>query len=107
MGSWVLARKFENKQGRPRALAQHRQVSVRGAIRQAPSVITWCQVLMNLKTWGVQDPNIIIREWNEENPASERITGGKAHAVRLILNSMPNDIFALTCSHGLNGPTPE
>ena len=71
------------------------RISVRGAIRQAPSVLTWCHSLINMRAWGCSDPNVIIREWNEESSKGEQITGFKAHAVRMILGSMPKAVFDL------------
>ena len=75
------------------------RVSTRGAIRQAPSVITWCLVLQNLRAWGCSDPSQLIIEHNNQVGRSSQLIGGKAHAVRMILNQMPHSVLSLVMEH--------
>ena len=65
------------------------KLSVRGSIRQAPSCITWLLMLVNLKAHGVTDASTVIKEWNDSNPRSSALTGGKAQAVKLLLDKAP------------------
>ena len=75
------------------------RVSTRGAIRQAPSVITWCLVLQNLRAWGCSDPSQLIIEHNNQVGRSSQLIGGKAYAVRMILNQMPHSVLSLVMEH--------
>ena len=75
------------------------KLSVRGAIRQAPSVITWCEVLLNMKGNGYTDSVSLIKEWNDGASTSSKLGGGKVFAVRKVLTSMPSSALNLVCSH--------
>ena len=45
--------------------------SVRGSIRQAPNVISWVQVLLNLRTWGCSDSSPCNYIWVPKSSLTE------------------------------------
>ena len=73
--------------------------STRGAIRQAPSVITWVQTLTNMKEWGVPDSTGLIKEWNRCAAKSDQLVGGKSMAVQLVMEKMPTSILETVHNH--------
>jgi len=72
------------------------KISTKGAIRQAPSAITWFITLANLSRYGVTDPSAVIAEWNRSNGKTSALVGGKAMAVKLLLEKAPK-----TCANFL------
>ena len=72
------------------------KISTKGAIRQAPSAITWFITLANLSRYGVTDPSAVIAEWNSSNGRTSALVGGKAMAVKLLLEKAPK-----TCANFL------
>ena len=75
------------------------KLSVRGSIRQAPSVITWITTLSNMKQWGPMDPQTAIKDWNAEAPPSGKLVGAKATAVQLLLDKMPEATLKMIIDH--------
>ena len=75
------------------------KLSVRGSIRQAPNCMTWIIMLMNLKGYGITDASAVIKEWNDENPRSSALIGGKAQAVKLLLGKAPRGAIDFLSSH--------
>ena len=75
------------------------KLSVRGSIRQAPNCMTWIIMLMNLKGYGITDASAVIKEWNDENPRSSALIGGKAQAVKLLLDKAPREAIDFLSSH--------
>ena len=64
-------------------------MSHRGALRRAPSCITWVCVLEKFqKEHGERDHTALIKAWNAQNAKSNQIVGAKAHPVENILTLM-------------------
>ena len=74
---------------RTEELLHNFQMGVRGAIRKAPSVWTWVSSLLSLGATADADMTAVIKSFNEFAPTSEKLTGGKASAVRMILQRLP------------------
>ena len=74
---------------RKEELLHNFQMGVRGAIRKAPSVWTWVSSLLSLGATADADMTAVIKSFNEFAPTSEKLTGGKASAVRMILQRLP------------------
>ncbi len=73
--------------------------SIRGSIRKSPSVMTWVQSLSNLSTWGETDTPGLVKDWNRQAAVSDRLVGGKAQAVQLIMENMPKKVFQKVINH--------
>ena len=80
------------------------KLSCRGAIRQAPSVLTWINTLLNMQTWGVNDTANLMREWNKTAARADQLTGGRAQAVQLVLERMPQPVLDKLQASELTNP---
>ena len=69
------------------------KIDARGSIRKAPNVITWALSLDKLRLAGDKDAGAIIRAWNTEASKQQQIGGGKAQALKNVLNLMSADVF--------------
>ena len=75
------------------------KLSVRGSIRQAPSCITWLLMLQNLRKGGLTDATSIIKEWNETSGKSSALIGGKAQAVKFLIEKAPQCAVDFLAAH--------
>lgn len=74
-------------------------ISHRSAIRRAPSVVTWVQVLQKLKVAGSGTWTQVVKEWNSKAAKTNQLTGQKAVAVKLLMDSTPSEVFAKISEH--------
>ena len=65
----------------------------RGSIRKAPNVITWALSLDKLRQVGDKDAGAIIKEWNNRASRQQQLVGGKAQALKNVLDMMPQEVF--------------
>ena len=80
------------------------KLSSRGAIRRPPNVISVVVMCQNLAKLGDSDAAGFIREWNSQAAKHVQILGGKAVALRLLLEqcsaSVLDTILTHVSSHG-------
>ena len=69
------------------------KIDARGSIRKAPNVITWALSLHKLRLAGDNDAGAIIREWNNTASRQQQLGGGKAQALKNVLDMMPQEVF--------------
>ena len=69
------------------------KIDARGSIRKAPNVITWALPLDKLRLAGDKDAGAIIQEWNNRASRQQQLVGGKAQALKNVLDLMPQDVF--------------
>lgn len=73
--------------------------SIRGAIREAPNIITWIITLTNLRVHDGSDPLRVIKKWNSDSAPSDRLVGQKATSVQMVLERMPESVAKLVMDH--------
>ena len=69
------------------------KMNARGSIRKAPNVITWAISLNKLSQVGDKDAGVIIKAWNQTASDQQKLKGGKAQALKTVLDCMPQEIF--------------
>ena len=69
------------------------KIDARGSIRKAPNVITWALCLDKLRQVGDKDAGVIIKAWNQMASGQQKLVGGKAQALKNVLNLMSADVF--------------
>ena len=69
------------------------KIEARGSIRKAPNVITWALSLDKLRHAGDKDAGVIIKAWNNKASRQQQLGGGKAQALKNVLDLMPQDVF--------------
>ena len=69
------------------------KIDARGSIRKAPNVITWALSLDKLRLAGDKDAGAIIKEWNNRASRQQQLVGGKAQALKNVLDMMPQEVF--------------
>ena len=69
------------------------KIESRGSIRKAPNVITWALSLDKLRLAGDKDAGAIIKEWNNRASRQQQLVGGKAQALKNVLDMMPQEVF--------------
>ena len=69
------------------------KIEARGSIRKAPNVISWALSLDKLRHAGDKDAGAIIRAWNTGASKQQQLVGGKAQALKNVLEHMPSDVF--------------
>ena len=62
------------------------KIEARGSIRKAPNVITWALSLDKLRQVGDKDAGAIIKEWNNRASRQQQLGGGKAQALKHVLD---------------------
>ena len=62
------------------------KIDARGSIRKAPGVITWALSLDKLRQVGETDAGAIIKEWNNRASRQQQLAGGKAQALKNVLD---------------------
>ena len=72
------------------------EMSCRGSIRKPPNVLSWVHVLSKMRQAGEHDTNSIIRTWNTRHAlAGHKLTGGKATAVRNVIENYDERIICI------------
>ena len=69
------------------------KIDARGSIRKAPNVITWALSLDKLRQVGDKDAGVIIKAWNNKASRQQQLGGGKAQALKNVLDLMPQEVF--------------
>ena len=69
------------------------KVEARGRIRKAPNVIPWALALAKLRAAGDKDAGAVIKAWNLEASKQQQLIGGKAQALKNVINLMPPDVL--------------
>ena len=69
------------------------KMNARGSIRKAPNVITWAISLNKLSQVGDKDAGVIIKAWNQMASGQQKLVGGKAQALKTVLDMMPQEVF--------------
>ena len=69
------------------------KIDARGRIRKAPNVISWTLSHDKLRHAGDKDAGAIIRAWNNEASKQQQLVGGKAQALKNVLDLMPQEVF--------------
>ena len=69
------------------------KIESRGSIRKAPNVITWALSLDKLRQAGDKDAGVIIKAWNNKASRQQQLGGGKAQALKNVLDLMPQEVF--------------
>ena len=69
------------------------KIDARGSIRKAPNAISWTSSLDRLRQAGDKDAGVIMRAWNNEASKQQQLVGGKAQALKNVLDLMSADVF--------------
>ena len=69
------------------------KIDARGSIRKAPNVIMWALSLDKLLQAGDKEPGSIIKSWNNLASKQQQLVGGKAQALKNVLDLMPQTVF--------------
>ena len=69
------------------------KIDARGSIRKAPNVIMWAFPLDKLRQAGDKEPGSIIKSWNNLASKQQQLVGGKAQALKNVLDLMPQTVF--------------
>ena len=69
------------------------KMNARGSIRKAPNDITWAISLNKLSQVGDKDAGVIIKAWNLMASGQQKLVGGKAQALKTVLDMMPQEVF--------------
>lgn len=77
------------------AMFQNFKLSVRGGIRRPPHCMTWVLALMKTS----DDASSAIRMWNSMTSRNGQLQGGKAMAVKNVMDAMPRPAINLIESH--------
>ena len=75
------------------------RMSLRGAIRKPPNMLTWITVLQNLKGHGYEDSGTVISRYNASVGPSSQLVGAKAVAVANLMSQFPQDLLDLLAQH--------
>ncbi len=81
------------------ALFANFQMSSRGSIRKPPHSLTWVAALRKLNVGGDRDAGAIVRAWNATVSRASALTGAKSMSVRLVLEQMPDEAYAVLVAH--------
>ena len=65
------------------------KISIRGSLRNGPSIVTWVPTLQSLRAVGENDVAAIIKKHNTAIPKNGQLLGPKAVAVRNLLDVFP------------------
>ena len=73
--------------------------SIRGAIREAPNIVTWIVTLSRMQKYGIADPAAVVSDWNSTCAVSAKLKGAQATAVQLVLERMPGPLLHKVIDH--------
>ena len=65
------------------------KVDIRSSIRKPPNVIKWVMILRKLQESGDVDASAVVKEFNKQSSAGNKLVGLKANAVKQLLDDMP------------------
>ena len=68
------------------------------AYYKAPNLFHLVAAMMELKACGEDDHDGLVKQWNAENPSSNRLVGRKAVAVKTILEKLPKHLWEMLYS---------
>jgi hypothetical protein len=71
------------------------KLSVRGAIRRAPNIISWVGTLRVLQSNGLADWKSVLSQWNAMSTKEHRVVGHKATGVQNVLSFPPDAVDLL------------
>ena len=75
------------------------RVSLRGAIRRPPNLLTWVGTLSQLKQKGYEDSAAVISRFNSGVAKNFQLVGSKATAIGNLMTLFPADLLALLQNH--------
>lgn len=96
---WSIAAHVVTVPSKREELLANFRVSTRGSLRKAPTIMQWVQSLLTLRSCGETDGPGVIRKYNAENPKSSHLVGGKATAVKNLLEHFPVEALELIIQH--------
>ena len=75
------------------------KLSVKNSIRKAPTVFSHVHLMMQLKSYGVDDWTSVTRKWNGMTVSAHKVAGSRAVCLKLLITQCPSSVLDKIMDH--------